>query len=57
MSLVELVFRCHPAWLLWGQLAEVGDVRWLYLQASPPSPSPPRRGTRWQLAPLIRLAL
>lgn len=57
MSLVVPAGRCHPAWLLWGQLTEVGDVQWPYLQARPPSPSPPRYGTRWQLAPLIRLAL
>lgn len=55
MSLVVPAGRCHPAWLLWGQLAEMGDVPWLCLQASPPSP--PWHGTRWQLAPLIRLAL
>lgn len=26
MSLVVPAGRCHPAWLLWGQLAEMGDV-------------------------------
>lgn len=44
MSLVVPTGRYHPACLLWGCLAEVGDAQRLYLQASPPFlvPSPAR---------------